>query len=102
MKLTDITKIIRTKNAGPFHVTLDIIFDNREHYFKVRDSKILNAELFAELYRTPIEKVKFFEFDAANAFKVTIPRKIPSGSPTDSDIFGCQQHALILDCEIPD
>ena len=101
MKLADVTKIVRSKNAGPFTVTIDILFDNRKYYEIVRDSHVLNAQLFADLYKVPIEKVQFFEFDAASAFKAAFPRRIPSGSPTDSDIYGSQQHALILDVEVP-
>ena len=42
------------------------------------------------------------EVDApANAIKVTIPRSILAGNPDDTDIDGKQQHAPLLDIEIP-
>jgi len=102
MKLVDMTKIIRSKNAGPFHLTLDILFDSREYFEKAKASGVLNADLISKLYQVPLEKVEFYEFDAACAFKATLPRRIASGSPGDNDIYGSQQHALLMNIEIPD
>ena len=42
----------------------------------------------------------FVEFDPAYAIKFTIYRERPSGSPGDSDIFGAQQYAPLLDIEV--
>ncbi len=33
--------------------------------------------------------------------KGTIPRRISSGNVVDTDVYGAQQHALLLDVEIP-
>ncbi|MGZ5127339.1 MAG: DUF4387 family protein [Burkholderiales bacterium] len=43
----------------------------------------------------------FVEFDPANAIKFTIYRESPSDSPGDTDIFGSQQYAPLLDVEVP-
>lgn len=101
MKLADAAKIVRSKNAGPFHLTIDILFDNRENYEKVRDSEVLTPELFSKLYSIPVNQVEVYEFDSVSAFKVTMPRHIASGSPGDSDIYGCQQHAPALEIDVP-
>lgn len=34
--LYDVAKVIRSKNAGPFAVTLDVLFDSPEIYQKVK------------------------------------------------------------------
>ena len=41
-------------------------------------------------------------YDVAYAIKITIPRLVPSGDPGDTDVYGAQQHAPLLDIEIPD
>jgi hypothetical protein len=100
MKLKEIAKIVRSKNAGPFYVTIDILFESLENYNKVKDSKVLTSELVSMLYRIPVEKIRYFASDAARAFKFTFPRTHPSGDLKDSDIYGAQQHAPFLDIEV--
>jgi hypothetical protein len=40
-------------------------------------------------------------YDAALAFKVTLPRVGPAGDFRDTDVYGAQRHAPLLDVEIP-
>ena len=48
------------------------------------------------------EDVKIVHFDAANAIKITMPRKGPtSGAPGDRDVYGAQQHGPLLGLMIP-
>jgi hypothetical protein len=56
----------------------------------------------ARLYRIPEARISdFAECDPALAIKFSILRERPSGSPGDSDIFGAQQYAPLLDIEVP-
>ena len=101
-KLTELARVIRSKNAGPFELTFDVIFKDAESYERAKESGVFSPELFAELYRIPVEKVlNFCFFDQANAVKATIARHVSSGSVGDSDVFGAQQHAPLLEIEIP-
>ena len=100
-RLRDLAKLIRSKNAGPFELTFDILFADNETYTRVKKSGVINRRLFAELYQTPIERVKFFEYDPAFAFKITIPRPAISGSLDDTDVYGGQQFGPIVNLEIP-
>ena len=43
--LYDIAKVIRSKNAGPFSITLDVLFDSETVYRKVKDSNLINRSL---------------------------------------------------------
>ena len=56
-KLWEVTKLVRSKNAGPFVLTFDIMFDDPEVYTRVRDSGVLNKGLVARMYRQPEEEV---------------------------------------------
>ena len=100
-KLGEIAKILRSKNAGAFIVTFDIIFDNREVFDDVKATGVLSPQLFARLYHVPEEQCKFVEFPPASAFKCSIPRPIPSGDIGDTDVYGCQWHTPLLDVEVP-
>lgn len=100
-KIRDIAQVCKSKNAGPFEITFDIVFRERSMFDKVQATGVLNAELFARLYGVKQESVLFTEFPAACAFKGTIPRSISSGDVGDSDVYGAQQHALLLDVDIP-
>jgi hypothetical protein len=101
-KLADLAKTIRSKNAGTDKVTFDIIFREKENYELVKKSGALTKETVAKLFAIPEERISdFLEFDPAYAIKFTIYREQPSGSPGDSDIFGCQQYPPLLDIEIP-
>jgi len=101
-KLWQVAKLIRSKNAGPFELTFDVIFKDRASYEKVRDAKIINALWFAKTYRLSPEKVTVIEYDAASAIKVTIPRPVISGDVDDTDVFGGQQYGPLVELEIPE
>ena len=66
-----------------------------------RGDGVLDAPLIARLYDVPEEDVLFTPYPAGLAFKATIPRKIPAGDIGDTDVYGCQQHAPMLDVDIP-
>lgn len=101
-KLVDLAKTIRSKNAGPDKITFDIIFKDKENYELVKRSQAITRQSIAELYKIPQERISdFVEFDPANAIKFTIYRTIPSGSPGETDIFGCQQYPPLLDIAVP-
>lgn len=102
IKLVDIAKTIRSKNAGTDRITFDIIFREKENYELVKKSKVITKESIARLYQIDKSRISdFVEFDPAYAIKFTIKRLYPSGSPGEGDVFGCQQYPPLLDIEIP-
>ncbi len=100
-RIKDIAKACKSKNAGPFELTLDIMFDDAATFEKVRRTGVIGPALVARLYGVREDEVLFTEYPPALAFKATIPRRIASGEVGDTDIYGAQQHALLLDVEIP-
>ena len=97
----DFASVCRSKNAGPFMVTLDIVFETDDIYDRVAETGVLKPELFARLYSVPVTQVQFTPYRAARAFKITLPRMISSGDTGDTDVYGAQQHAPMLDIDIP-
>jgi len=100
-KLREIARVIRSKNAGPFYITFDILFDNPMAYESAKRSGIINGELICKLYRVPTSEIEVIEYDPAYAIKITVVRPTPSGGLNDTDMFGAQQHAPLLGLEIP-
>ena len=100
-RLSEIARVIRSKNAGPFEITFDIIFSDRTTYERVKRTGLIGRNLFSRLYRVPEEHCDFLCFDGACAFKCTIPRPIAAGDIGDSDVYGTQQHAPLLTVEVP-
>ena len=100
-KLWQVTKLIRSKNAGPFELTFDVIFRDHATYEKVRDAKTINAAWFAKTYRLAPEVVVIINYDAASAIKITIPRPTISGDTNDTDVYGGQQYGPLVDLEVP-
>lgn len=100
-RIRDLASVCKSKNAGPFELTIDVIFSSDELFEKVAASGILNAALFARLYSVEESQVLFMPYAPARAFKATLPRLIPAGAFGDSDVYGAQQHAPLLEVDIP-
>ena len=99
-KLIELAKVLRSKNAGPLYLTLDIMFDEQQAYERVKKSGALSKKLISRLYHTGEENISIIDYPAARSIKITMPRKVISGSIGDTDIYGAQQHAPLLDVEI--
>jgi hypothetical protein len=93
-RLIDLARVIRSKNAGPLHLTLDILFADAAGFELARQSPALSAGAIARLYG--VETVEVIPFAAAHAIKVVLDRPIIAGSPGDADVYGAQQHRPLL------
>lgn len=104
-KLKELAKVIRSKNSGPYEITFDIMFPDHESYEHVKKSGVLSEELICGLYHVKSEDIiAHMFFDPALAYKFTLRRSDQrlQGSIGENDTFGTQQHAPLLDVEIPD
>ena len=99
MRLSEIAQVIRSKNAGPRRLTLDVMFANDADYQRVVQSPALSQEAIGRLYRLPAEQVAVIPYPLGRAIKITLPRDT-AGDPGDRDVYGAQQHAPLLGIEI--
>src|SRR5260370_39929173 len=91
--LREIAKVIRSKNAGPFEITLDIVFKTKEDFEAVKKSGVITKELVAEVYNVPTQKIITFSFfDLVNAVKITLPRPPPHGGVGETHLHAAPQH----------
>jgi hypothetical protein len=100
-KLANIASLMRSKNAGPFMLTIDIMFDDMSVYDRVKDSGAVSRAVVAEKYGLSENKVMFFYCDKALAIKASIPRPITQGDIGDADGHGGQQFIPLMDIDIP-
>ena len=100
MKLSEIAQVIRSKNAGPRRLTLDIMFGSDTDYQRVVQSPALGAEAIASLYRLPADQVRIIPYPVGRAIKIVMARSTMAGDPGDRDVYGAQQHAPLLGIEI--
>ena len=99
-KLSDVADILRSKNAGPYTLTIDFLFSDKTVYDKVKAADALDSAEIAKMYKVAPESVKVYYYDMAHGIKVTIPRRIPSGCGRDSDVYGAQQHMLLMNLTV--
>jgi hypothetical protein len=101
IKLRDVVKVLRSKNAGPFKLVIDIFFKERETYEKVKSSGVINKKLVAKNYRISESMVEGIYFvDTVLGVKITMLKKVASDDISATDVYGAQQHAPMLEVEI--
>ena len=97
-----LTRIFRSKNAGPFVITVDMFLRDDEDYFAVKELGLITRELVAVRYGIALDDVIAVHYwDAALAIKVAFRREVSCGAINDTDCYGAQQHAPLLDVPVP-
>ena len=100
--LATLAKVIRSKNAGPFQLTIDLLFRSPDEYELVKRSETLTRESIAAAYQIELEDVRGVYFwNTALAVKITLARTASAGAPGDNDCYGAQQHAPLLAFMVP-
>lgn len=89
---------VRSKNAGPFSITIDLFFEAPVFERVVRAGK-LDQLTVARSLRIDSNVVSVFIYAPASAIKISFPRAIAAGSPGERDSYGGQQFAGLLDLE---
>jgi hypothetical protein len=103
VKLREVVTSLSSKNAGNFHLTYDIGFPDEATYVSIRDGHFIDTPSVAAAFRMEeIEVVSVIAFDPGWAIKVNVRRQRASGDPGETDVFGAQQYAPLLDLEVPD
>jgi hypothetical protein len=98
--LFDLCSLIRSKNAGPFVLTFDVMFSSTENYERAKRSQPLTKRLLAEIYRQREADITLVYHDHALAIKASMPRPIFQGELQDGDCYGGQQYVPLLQIEV--
>ena len=101
--LDDLARVIRSKNASPFLITLDLFFERRADYDRVKAAGVLDAAAIAARYGLPGGAVRGPYFvDQALGVKISLLRHFPTHALGSSDCYGAQQHLPLASIEVPD
>lgn len=100
--LRQLSDVIRSKNAGPYRITLDIFFKDHEGFTRAIKSGEITPAKVAALYKIQeSDVISFVPVESVYALKVTIRRQSSCGAFEDTDIYGAQQHVPLLSISIP-
>jgi hypothetical protein len=89
--------LIRSKCAGPFMLTIDLMFASSDARERLVASGLISPSAIGEIYGVDPASVLFFDIPDIDAVKISFPRPIPSSDFGDRDVAGGQQYALLID-----
>jgi hypothetical protein len=90
-------RLIRSKDAGPFMLTLDLFFADASVHEAFRASGVLDVSIIAQLYGVAADEVDSYDMAEISALKLSFPRAVVSGDFGDTDITGGQQYAVLIE-----
>jgi hypothetical protein len=96
-KLKDVCRFIRSKNAGPYWITVDLFFDPDAY---VAYAEALSAESLAMAAGVDPDEIRKFLVPSLHVVKVTYPRKHPQGGVLERDLHGGQQFVQFQALEV--
>jgi uncharacterized protein DUF4387 len=88
----DVAALVRSKNAGPFWLTLDIFCTTGEAYQALAAVDVLTPARIADLYKADPATIRIFRLPQLRALKISLPRSLTQGAVGDRDIHAGQQH----------
>lgn len=95
--LADMANVIRSKNAGPTQLTIDVFLVDAASYTLAASSPAMSCAAVATRYGLPVQQVQRHLLADIHAIKYVMPRALVAGSPGDGDVYGAQQHGPMLD-----
>ena len=98
-RLGDRVVKVRSKNAGPFWVTVDIFCGNADTFARIKAA--LQTEAVAALFQQPSQLLKRFDIADLNVIKFSFPRPVVQGSRADRDMHGAQWAVLLAEFDLP-
>ena len=99
-KVRDVCDEVRSKNAGPFWVTIDLFFKSPDDFCRYANSAELDSSRFAKIFGVSKDLVKHFPVDSLNVLKVTYARPRPQGGMIERDMHAGQQFVKLLEIDL--
>lgn len=99
-KISEVCRHVRSKNAGPFWITVDLFFKGKAQFLAWENARELQCDSIASLFDVDITTVRRFAVPELDVLKISFPRKIPQGGVFERDMHGGQQYVRLLDIEL--
>lgn len=97
-ELGRIVEKVRSKNAGPFWLTIDIFCGSAAAFQRV--SQGVSTDRVAKLFRADATEVKRFDIPSLNVVKFSLPRPAVQGTRADRDMHGASYAALVAEMDL--
>ncbi|WP_410673564.1 DUF4387 domain-containing protein [Amycolatopsis sp. cmx-4-68] len=88
--LADLAHEVRSKNAGPFWVTVELFMRDAQGYRIAAD--LVSERVIARLYHVEESTVRLFRIPSLDVVKISFPRPVSQGSLRDRDVHAGQHH----------
>ena len=98
--LRELCSHIRSKNAGPFWLTIDLFCADRAAFDVLCASAAISPAEVARVYAVPSEHVSKWELAELFVVKLSFPRRRPAGGAGERDVHGGQQYVRLLDIQV--
>jgi Domain of unknown function (DUF4387) len=95
-QLKDVAKYVRSKNAGPFWVTIDVFCEDEADFELLRSAASLSPPAIADLYGVDSRDVRVFHDRPLRVIKISFPRRVTQGSVRDADSHAGQYFVPLL------
>ncbi|SEW31858.1 protein of unknown function [Cognatiyoonia koreensis] len=97
-ELRTLVQKVRSKNAGPFWLTIDIFCGDAERYADV--IKRLKTDAVSRLFQSNSQTLKRFDIADLHVIKFSLPRPAIQGDIHDRDMHGASWAALLAELDI--
>ena len=91
--LGDMVYKIRSKNAGPFWITIDVFCGDTVLFTAVCNQ--IKTKQVAEIFSVTADRIKRYDIRQLNVVKFSIPRPVVQGDRFDRDMHGAQWAVLL-------
>ena len=88
----ELATLVRSKNAGPFWLTLEIFCNSIAEYNEVAAPDVITPQRIADVYSTDPDSVRIFRLPELRVIKISFPRPTVQGAIADRDMHAGQQH----------
>ncbi len=99
-KLGEVCRHVRSKNAGPFWITVDLFFRNASDFARYVGAPAIGIDMVAAVFDVDAAQVKRFAIPDLNVVKFSYPRRQPQGWAAERDMHGGQQYVRLLDVDL--
>jgi Domain of unknown function (DUF4387) len=99
-KIVEVCNQVRSKNAGPFWITIDLRFPDDASFQRYHLAPALQPDAIAALYGVDAKLIKYFSLPTLRVVKISYPRLCPQGGTIERDMHGGQQYVRLLDVEL--
>jgi len=95
LEVREIADKVRSKNAGPFWLTIDIFCPDAAAFTRLVEG--LSTDRIASALGTDPGDLKRFDMAELQVIKISLPRPVVQGHPSDRDMHGAAWGPLVAE-----